>query len=143
MAILIAFCYLDVSLQTLKPTKQGSTLAASKGAWHPQLLWPPPPSWGPSEAFTHSSVSFSFFSFRHWKSASLAATTLFISFKISSCLILCCSKSSASAWSSLQRDIYPLGSSGLAHINHITLCTSALSGTGVNPPQQSRGHLPQ
>lgn len=56
----------------------------------------------PGRGRTYSSVSFSFFLFKHWKSESFAATTLFISFKISSCSVLCCSKSCVSACNNLK-----------------------------------------
>lgn len=141
VVILTVFCHLDASLQTLKPTEHNSTSATSEGARSSQLLQKAPP--GPCQSsftpigLTHSSVSFPFFWFRHWKSASLAATTLFISFKISSCLILCCSKSSASAWSNLQQNIYPPGPSGLACMNLEPLSVSSPGSTHLGCPSST------
>lgn len=104
--ILIAFCGLDDFLQFLQPTKhkiieQIQMETDPQSVYQHKLL---KPHRGRS---TYSSVSFSFFLFRHWKSESFAATTLFISSKIPSCSILCCSKSFVSAWINLKHQFIP------------------------------------
>lgn len=102
VVILIAFRSLNVFLQFLQPTKH-AVLEQIQRETQPQE---PFSSTSPSKPYrgrsTYSSVSFSFFLFRQWKSEFFVAITLFISFKISSCSILCCSNSVVSAWSNLK-----------------------------------------
>lgn len=99
--ILIVPCSLNVLLEFLQPTNTSSTRPDLKWGWTPRAVFHHEPL-KPDTGCTYSPVSTSFFLFRLWKSESFAATTLFISFKISSCSILCCSKSFVSAWSNLK-----------------------------------------
>ena len=101
VVILRARCRLDVFLQLLQPTSTSSTRANRQGDRAPGAPAQHKPT-KPGRGRTYSSVSFSFFVFKHWKSESFAATTLFISFKISSCSVLCCSKSFVSACNNLK-----------------------------------------
>lgn len=111
--ILSAFCCLDVFLQLLQPTNASRTRANRQGDRAPRASSSASPT-KPGRGHTYSSVSLSFFLFKHWKSESLATTTLLISFKISSCSILRCSKPLVSACNNLRHiALFPPDSSDL------------------------------